>query len=358
MKKSLFIAALATLALASCSKNEVLELKQDQIKFSAVADNASRGTVIKTNTLESFNVWGWVEQDNTTPGDYETPYFANVNFSKQNDNSFASTTNYWWPEGAMKFYATNFDDNLASGNFEYTVNETVASQEDLLYAAAFNVGKNNTENGLYTLNFRHALSQIVFQVGLDEVGSNQPIQVTINSIKLTGLDGTATFTMPTENTNDPDYSDDPDNSLDTEISGKGWGTWVETTLKESGFTAKNYIISLEKAIRNGNITNSTAEEVSNYVAYGTEPNGTMLLIPQGLSGATMVVDCKIETAGVNGMVTLHNGKLTHNFADDDAWKQGKKYVYKIKFGATLQAIKFSVTVDEYQLGTTTPIEFN
>ena len=67
MKKSLFIAALATLALASCSKNEVIELQQDQIKFSAVADNASRGTVVKTNDLNTagteIGVWGFLKSD-------------------------------------------------------------------------------------------------------------------------------------------------------------------------------------------------------------------------------------------------------------------------------------------------------
>ena len=58
MKKSLFIMALGAIALTSCSQDEVLEVKQDAIAFSAITENASRATA--STTLDKFKVYAYV----------------------------------------------------------------------------------------------------------------------------------------------------------------------------------------------------------------------------------------------------------------------------------------------------------
>ena len=357
MKKSLFIAALATLALASCSKNEVIELQQDQIKFSAVADNASRGTVVTTATLNNFYAWGWVEQDDAIANDYETLYFKDVLFEKVGANFISQTTNYWWPTGAMKFYATNLDNvELESGTFEYEVSTTLNAQKDLLYAAMFN----QTKKEVVDLNFRHALSQIVFQVGVDEKGANLPLEVTIKRINLAGINNKANFTMPTANTNEPNYSE-PDGG-EGDINGKtedhdtystSWGKWSN----HSG--GETYSAIVETSIRNDVFGGNP--KTDGYINYGTSDNAMMLLLPQSIEGKILSVECEIKTKGANGdLITLHDNTLTalnYTFPTDSKWEQGKKYVYKLKFGASsLSTIKFNVTVDVYQTATTTPIE--
>ena len=361
MKKSLFIAALATVALASCSNDEVLEMKQDQIKFTAVTGKASRGTEVTASSLESFNVWGWVEQTGTGNADYETLYFSDVEFKKNEDNNlFESTTNYWWPTGAMKFYATNLNLDIEEGSVTYTVNNVVASQEDFLYAAKYGVTKPG-DGGVADLNFRHALSQIEFNVGLEEVTNNDelPLEVVITSIKVNNLDGSAEFTMPAGSTN-PYYNDDPykkDGTLVPTENDNSWGRWSNNDDADVSYT-----ITKSETIRNGHFTDETGDDegddkvTTDFVAYGGTDNERMFLIPQSLEGSSIVVNCDIYAKGEN-KVKVHTGELTYNFANEAEWKQGMKYVYNLKFGVTsLQEIKFSVTVDKYQTATGAPIE--
>lgn len=364
MKKSLFIAALATLALASCSKNEVIELQQDQIKFSAVADNASRGTVVNASNLGSFHVWGWVEQEGTGDPDYETLYINDVIYSGTvvtpgtYTAPYNSPTPYWWPKGDMKFYAINTNRefegtsasifNFNSGNsFTFIASSKPADQIDLIYAAKFEATKTETLG----LNFRHALSQIVFELGLDE--TSLPLEVQVKSIKLTNIDNTATFTMPTANTENNlsvDLKTEPSYNDGT------WGTWTN-----NDDNSVSYTLETAATIRNGKFSDSELATTftGGYVAYGGTDNERWFMIPQklddGLDGSSLVVNCDIYAKGEN-KVKLYSGDLTYNFATDAEWKQGMKYVYKLKFGAALQTIKFSVTVDEYQTAATTGIE--
>ena len=64
MKKSIFMVALAALAMTSCSQDEVLEVKKDMITFGTYADNASRATITTTATIADFKVWGVVAEGN------------------------------------------------------------------------------------------------------------------------------------------------------------------------------------------------------------------------------------------------------------------------------------------------------
>lgn len=375
MKKSLFIAALATVALASCSNDEVLEMKQDQIKFTAVAGKVSRGTEVTASTLKSFNVWGWVEQTGTGDANYETLYFSNVAFTGTAvtpatdpvtyTNPYTSEIPYWWPTGAMKFYALNYfdtangvtldEEDFSTGKFSFFVNSTVADQKDLLYAAQIGVSKADANQNGLPLNFRHALSQIEFNVGLDEV---VPLEVVITSIAVKNLDGSATFTMP-EMSTIPYYNDDPykeeKEGVQVQVSTENDGSWGEWSDNDNDIPAVSYTITESATIRNDKF--EEADEVTDgFVPYGGTDAERMFLIPQPLDGSSIVVNCDIWAKGEN-KVKVHSGELTYDFADGAEWKQGMKYVYNLKFGVTsLQQIKFSVTVDKYQTATGDPIE--
>lgn len=431
MKKSLFIAALATLALASCSKNEVIELQQDQIKFSAVADNASRGTVVKTNDLNTagteIGVWGFLKSDDVNM-DNELYVGASRTAAKA---TYSSTTNsfelndiFYWPVYTMNFYAVypstfgnidwtafNYVDNFSeqdytniigegsAGKLNFIVNDDVSLQEDLLYAVKTDASKETHKNSV-PLNFRHALSQIVFNLAMKD---GARLEVYVKDISICNLDNAGIFQFPNTSTDleEYNYSDDPDENNPTEVDSKGWGQWnlgygpaeSPTSGPLNGRIAKTNA-SYNVTTENGNtvvVRGSNQGEVTFDPSGYTLPKNLssefsewnpMLLLPQTITVtddnsdnlpstwtcAYLKINCQVNSFTMTGGFTepvriypaLGNeyGELYVPLSID--WKQGVKYVYTLKFGYdgdspvgpdgedVFEKIKFGITVDEFQ----------
>ena len=359
----------AVITLFSCSHDEVIVQKQNEITFAVRTQSASRGEVITTNGInrdgEKFSVWAYYRTAATAS---QQPYMNEI--LTHNGTEWALDATRYWPQaGFMDFYCvypinSKNEANagtLGNGNaaFDYSVSTDLAKQDDLLYATAIDETRGITGVTPVQLNFRHALSQIVYQVGLNaKTDVELPLEVTIKAITLTGIDGKATLSMPTESTNVPDYSSNTNGDEDTEIN-DSWGEW--RGVKEAGFAPLEYKADVVQTVQNSVSTATATYASGTFLDYGTTENAMLLLLPQGLEGAKLNVYCTIKTKAADGStdIVLQDATttpLTHTFTGADAWKQGKKYVYKIKFGATLQAIKFSVTVDEYQLGAQEEIE--
>lgn len=210
MKKSLLFAALAVVAMASCTKNElkVPSTGSDAvISFQPVVANATKATYLTTTNMATacnqFGVFAWYPegggemQASTTNG---TLYMNNVTVTYNgsfNDNddqgsgTWAPSPTYYWPKnGKLSFDAyapasAHADKNPGAGQGTFTsiitkglqiANYTVAelgSQYDLLYSTrALNKNTSNggkpgdvsyDENGTYDgvdIAFKHALSAI------------------------------------------------------------------------------------------------------------------------------------------------------------------------------------------------------
>ena len=60
MKKRLLFAALFSAALVSCTKDQVVEVQQDEIKFRVATENATKAPVgavaTNTNSIDNFRV--------------------------------------------------------------------------------------------------------------------------------------------------------------------------------------------------------------------------------------------------------------------------------------------------------------
>ena len=184
MKKCYLLAAGFLMLLGSCSQDELVDVNPDslgdQIEFSVVTNGATRANAIyhSNNLPTGFNV--------SAKSDGKS-YILKDHYSFTDGKWINDNGTRYWPEDedqTIDFYAYvngEVDWNPATSpyakfktftvadgeevtsdfikNLETSSSKGVANQVDLLYAVK--LGQTKTEDAV-TLNFRHALSQIVF----------------------------------------------------------------------------------------------------------------------------------------------------------------------------------------------------
>lgn len=378
MKKSIFMVALAAMSLASCSNDSVVEVPQpDEIKFNVVAANAGRAANVysASNKMEQFSVYAAFQLAGEST---HRSYIEGDVIKKEGPawNNQSTSTRYWADGGHLDFYAVaGLADNKfttwAAGSkptVAFTVNNDVTKQEDLLYAVKMNATK---ENGVVNLNFRHGLSQIVFNA----VNMKNKLYVKVKGIEVIGKFVTnGTLTLPGADT-------------DATLAAANQGTWVNGAASTTDVTYVAYANANGEEIACKQ-PNDPAVNLTNDNA----GNGSMLLIPQEVEGwtpdevgknsiydkAVVKVDCEIwNVAGAkfdpDKDVPLHIGKAVLPLNAN--WEQGRKYTYTLVFGGTaapdetpgpggyeedskdpkdptpiLETISFSVTVDDFADG--------
>ena len=359
MKKILFSAALA-LVFVSCSRDEVVEVNRDgdEIRFGVVTSAATRAADVycNNNLPGAFNVWA----------KYNNATYIDGDLIQKDGTAWVNKTGVrYWPKGDVSFYAhvngTGF--TWASGEVptikDYTVPTAVADQKDLLYAV-----KTQSKDQV-TLNFRHALSQIVFQAK----NTNANLYVEIKGVTICKLGDKNTFTYPTADTDDNIVNH---NGAEEKITyNDSWGTWADLNGGNTDYPV-TFLTAVpvpgdndDKSLTN---TNDTDKEFS---------SNAMLLLPQTTTawnpedgkpaaqeGTYFLVDCKIcNVAGASydpaTDVVLWNENAAIPVAFN--WEQGKKYIYTFVFGdgnggydpkpddptPVLLPITFDVTVDDF-----------
>ena len=382
------------MAMASCSQDETIGINHDgdEITFNVVTNNATRAENVYCNQNLPGGFYVSAISDGKTYIDKDHVTGSNGNWTN------TSGTRYW-PETAVDFYAyvnagTSYkwsvNEGKATAKFEnFAVNGTVADQVDLLYAVKTGQEK---ADGKVNLNFRHALSQIVFQAK----NTNANLYVEIAGVSVANVGGTNTFTFPSADTETniehKNYDTDGDGVYETGEFGSityddSWGSWAALTQG-----TKKYDVDFEKTPVPG--TNTLVSLTTKNDAGKEYNSNAMLLLPQettawdpeanplpgaaGNTGSYLLVDCAIfNVAGdeyVDGDVCLW-GELqgsewtTKELAIPVAfdWQQGKKYVYTLVFGEgnggydpdpdpdpdpdepdpVLVPITFEITVDEF-----------
>lgn len=371
MKGKKFFLVLSAMALAmGCSNDETIEVNgEDRIDFSVTAGKLTRATATMTTSINAFKVWAIT--DNKT-------YMDGITVNKTNGKWTYSGTKFW-PETSVDFFAvspatpysgTVTVDTTAKKIKDYVANGT----EDLLYAMNAAEMKDDHKNAPVSVNFRHALSQIVFKVKKTMTSS---IDVSVQGIKVDGVANKSTLTWATATTG----SNMTGTDADTE-TGNTWGTWA-TPDGDAEYQA---------------IDLTSAYSVTTEASYLTsdEGNGALFLMPQTLNPwltttndtvkitgkARLLVNCKItDTAsgitlwpksGDYGEVAIslsnpNNDPYKGNGNTHDRWMQGKKYIYTLIFGEgggydpnpdpddpkpepVLVPITFTVSVDNFQNG--------
>lgn len=379
MKKA-FIAGMIALGLVSCTDDDVVTgtSNSSQINFDVTASNGnSRAADVYCNNNKpaSFTVYGAYTADGAT----SAVDFMNDEITQNGTAWTNATTRYWPNTGSLDFYAYKngtFDTDTKSFT-DFTVDDNVANQVDLIYAV--NKGQKKAGTGTQEdvkLNFRHALSQVVFNA----VNKSKTLHVTVNGVGIHNLQNKGTYSV----------ADIADNTLDVIEDHTGAGTDVSNRGTWSNLANTGTLASYAVSGLNVTLTDNNADDVKNLtdgadVADGeSTPRGyanAMLLIPQqhkGLliaggndsgdadveeNGTYFTVNCTIYNiagdtfAGEDKEGILYSGDIRIPVSID--WNQGYKYIYTFVFGdgnggwdpdepkPVLYPITFQVSVDDF-----------
>lgn len=365
MKKILLLTAGMLLIAASCTKNEVVEVNQDgnEIQYSVVANKATKAADIycNINKPSEFTVYAESSDGKT---------YINGDKITSSDNGATwvneSGTRFWPNVLSLDFYAVvngtiNWNvtaEGTAPATIDYEVPTTVSDQKDLLYAVKMKQKKGATAEATeaVSLNFRHALSQIVFQAK----NTNENLHVEISGVRIVNVANKNTFTFPTADTdNELLVDDDHDGSFEgTNYADANWGTW-NTLAPETGAAGKTiYPVSFDKVVVPGKNTNATAVNLTNNVTGEEFNTNALLLLPQtsnawypetvpapGIegnagNGSYFLVDCAIYNIAGDEFDSANDTPLWGTTEEHQEaaipvainWEQGKKYIYTFVFG--------------------------
>lgn len=373
--KRFFFGAFGLLALASCSNDELTSVNRDgdEIAFSVVTNSATRAADVycNNNKPSDFNVWATFNGQTYINGD---------NVQYQGGKWVNTSGTRYWPDGEVSFFAhvnagDAFNWNGGQPKIEnFTVGTDVATQQDLLYAVK--TASKGTD-GKAELNFRHALSQIVFQAK----NTNPNLYVEISGVSVCKVKNQGTFTYPTDDTSDKVGEHNDGASID--YSTQKWGSWSTNGTQQYDVTFNAVQLNGSKTATSVSLTN-TNETAKAY-------DKVMLLLPQSSTkwdvgtnattgkpedqtGTYFLVKCQIynvagTTVNKNTDVCLWGNGGAEDVAIPVAlnWEQGKKYIYTFVFGdgnggydpdpdpddpdpkptPVLVPITFEVTVDDF-----------
>lgn len=332
MKTSFLLTGLiAPLLFASCSSDDdqTIVPGTKAISFSASAPSASSSKAVTTTSdLRSFRVYGFVDRQIYMNGVHVT----------RSDNGWAYSPVMYWPvDKTVNFYSYSPDiittdkpdNNINTDNPDIPgyVNEGTT---DLLYGV--NLG---LSSGQVKINFRHALSQVVFR--LKRVPTS-PIAITVTSVDMTGTYTSGSFRFPRETTEEGNI----DNVKGT------WSEWDN--------------------VKTVNLYNGTPVTLTDtpVTLNNTE---RIFTIPQSLSaksgtdrGACLRLTCRIADKESGVIIWPQPTEEGYDEASktayiyfplastEQAWEPGKAYRYTISVGVphSSGAIEFDVTVDKYQ----------
>lgn len=345
MKKLFFIAAIASVAFASCVKNEVAPtaMQQDEITFAApvvgTATKAVNGAIgAGYHTGETFDVW-CVHNDADITNWGGSVYFSDVKavYDATLVGWKLTPNPYYWPAtGKLSFVAlspsitsaTSYDDangfqitGWMQGNDETKIVDLMYSDEALNKAKAdYNAdgeekaGDANSHTGV-DIKFNHALSYIVFKIKT-AADYSVTTKFRLNKITISGVYTAGNFKQT---------------ALDP---------WEEDTTGEKG----KYVA----------YTNTPGLLFDNSIAVDAlaETGKEIILLPQALTEnqQKITVDYQISTDGkavdaadktwINQTQTVDLKNATVS-----AWEMGKKYTYTLSIG--MQEIIFDPAVTDW-----------
>ena len=196
MKSKVLLAALSAVALTACNNDEVLEMNQGRgIQFRVATEVTTKATATTTNTIDKFKVWGFTDNKTLMNG---------VVVSKSN-GAWSYDNTVFWPESNVDFYSVSPTENIGgtvsiTNNeqkiTDFTVNTDQSQQVDLLYAVNKGESKESHKSSAVQVNFRHALSQIIFKAK----NTNSSLKVSIKDVRVANVLKGGTFTYPSSST--------------------------------------------------------------------------------------------------------------------------------------------------------------
>lgn len=331
MKKLIF-AAMAVVALAACSQDEVTDIQREYIDFVPTAKNAVRAsTLVTSSNLKSFQVFAFTAEGETV--------MNNIKVTNDGTTGWTYTPKKYWPEGTtVDFYGLYMKDLGVTGGTYYQSQygatatngcavhvDMVATDgivdatetPDLVYAVALDREK---ADGAVLMQFRHAMAQVEFRIKNATTSSNN-IVISSGPVYVDNLGHTGNYSLPTT-------------SSTTETLG-GLGSWGDYT------NASTYRFKTDGLL-------IYAGETS-----GTIHPGPCFVFPQSVTSATFRVDCTIKQDGL----VIFDGEKTATA--NIKWVQGCKYIITLLFDDSVlenDYINFTTNVIDMSSGGTTTVE--
>lgn len=362
--KYLLVTALSAAALTACNNDEVLEVNQGRgISFQVATEAATRAAATTTNSIDEFMVWGFTQEEPAKT------LMDDLSVSKTGAD-WTYTGTIFWPAAPVNFYSISpepVSDKVSKGTVSitsdeqkitgFTVNTDQSQQVDLLYAVNKEEKKESHETEPVSINFRHALSQIVFKAK----NTNENLKVIVKSVKIANIKKAGDFRYPNATTESGT------------ITTGTQGLWTSVQTPET-FSAGVTELTLDGVQVAQNLTTLNNDIYT----------GALFMIPQELTpwvpettgalnttnkGVYFLVDCQI-LSGTNKDIQVWPSDASQTHAEVAipasklTWEQGKKYIYTFTFGEgggyvpgeepkpdpTLIGIDFDVTVDEFKDG--------
>lgn len=401
MKKIILaVPALLALAAVSCTKSEVLESNDGEIRFNVIANNATKADAIYCNNNKPSEFTVYAESS-----DGKTYINGDRITSPDGGNTWVneSGTRFWPNDLSLDFYAVVNGDitwNVAAAEgtapasiVDFKVPTDVASQKDLLYSVKTGLQKDDNANEMapVALNFRHALSQIVFNAK----NTNENLYVEVSGVSIVNVVNENSFSFPVADTDNNMVDGDHDGSFDNAINyGDGsWGEWEPAT---KGATV--YPVTFETVAVEGN--NTLVDLTTNNTVKGEYNTDALLMLPQTSTawdpekvqapgtagnadnGSYFLVNCAIYNVSGDSFDPVVDTPLWATQAEHKQvaipvalnWEQGKKYIYTFIFGEgggyipdpdpdpdpdpVLIPVTFTVTVDDFVEVPATDVEMD
>jgi len=322
MKKYFLFSAMAAVALASCTNDDVVDVnKGGGISFRASLDKARTKAVTTLSNLGAFNVTAIGNGSN---------YFTNLGVtSSDNGLTWATASIYYWPSYGLSFFAyapqtpggTVGINNSGKSIIGFSPEQNVAAQKDLVIA--YNTGTKAVNEGPgVPLNFKHALSQIQVMAKC----SNEKIKIEVLGVRMVNAATTADFTFPETET-----------AAAYVLGQSQWANWSG----QNGGSTNDYYIK--------GTTPVTLADTVRSIMFGDD---NFMLVPQQLTkwvgsshtdktGAYLSVLCRIYSLdGSNETLPYPQPTATDNkdgkyafsaIGIDTNWEPGKKYIYTLNF---------------------------
>lgn len=195
MKKVLFFALAAGVALIACTKNEVKPVNVDQeITFQAVVNKASTKAMIDGNTYDTGNTFGTVAYREPASGSSTGTEYIPLSEVKYTDYYWSTAKAYYWPvQGSLSFMSYSPYKYQETSGTEIPVTHeynkltiakynVAAHQETDLMVADIQKGQkaNSTQSGTWQKGvptiFHHKLSRVV-AINFQTVNTEKPSEV-------------------------------------------------------------------------------------------------------------------------------------------------------------------------------------
>lgn len=244
MKKGLMMLGIATMMLASCTNEDVLNVSDSRaIGFNGTGiDNITKADITSSNFAQFYVYGGYTDAD----------LFGGTEVNKSGDSWTYNPTQYW-QVGSWKFgaYAPKADDAITpawsyTDGLTLTVNSDAIHQNDLIYAAATATVTDNNSDGTLegtdnvSLNFTHLLSKLAFKFTKDPQ-SLGAMTVTMSNFVVEGITTDGQWIAGAQQTvadaATGDYTDNPGEIKATEGVQTAWFYVIPQTVKAFAITA-------------------------------------------------------------------------------------------------------------------------